>query len=292
MNGYAFLLDETQTIEIPWWWLNAVMVWAGVVGLVLWLFGRQLVKPMFALVTAGLVALLVSLGVRYFSTEMPLTYWLIGGALVGALAGWLLARLAVAIVFAVVLGIVAPWAVVAAQGVELPAFAEPVAAAIADLREQTAEAIETAEEAEPDDAAQEGEAEGEEAPTRIDPEQLPSLGEAYADLREELSTVWSEWWEERSGSTRWAVVSAAGAALVLGGALALVLPNLAGALMTALLGVLLMLWPACWLVGSLPEGATGWIPRGGWALALVITLGVLLGALIQWTIFRPRGESD
>ncbi|MEX2671362.1 MAG: hypothetical protein WD294_04545 [Phycisphaeraceae bacterium] len=278
-NGYEFLLSDQQTVQMPWWWFDALMVWSGVVGAVLWLFGRQLVKPIFAVIMAAAVAGFLALVVRYFSTDMPLIYWLIGGAVVGAAIGWLLARLSLALMFAVFLGVVAPWLVLAIKGDPMPPLGEPIAAAVADLREATAEAVEVEEDAETEDRE-----------TRIDTAKLPSLAEAWQQAREDLAEVWGEWWAERSGSTRWAVLSAAGGAVVLGGALAFVLPNLAGAVITALLGVLLMLWPAGRMLGVLPETMSNLVPQQGLPLAILLSLLVLLGALIQWAIFRPRGE--
>lgn len=277
MSGYEFLLGDAQTIEVPWWWFDALMVWVGILGGVLWLFGRPLVKPMFAVVASLAVAGAVALAVRYFWPEMPLLYWVIGGAVAGAAIGWLLARLAVAVLFAAALGILAPALVLVLQGQPLPAFGEPIATAVTELREAAAEAVEL----------QTNDENGEEE-RHIDPEKLPSLAEAYAEVRTELGEIWRAWWGDLRGATRWAVLSAAGAAVVLGGALALVVPNLAGALMTSLLGVLLMAWPVSRVLGWLPARLVEALPREGWPLAVLVTLLVILGALIQWALFRPR----
>lgn len=289
MSSYVFVIGEQQTLEMPWWWYDALMVWAGVIGVVLWLFGRQLVKPLFAIVTAAALSAIVAAVVRYFSDQMPLVYWVSGAAIVGAAIGWLLARLALASLFAIVLAISATLATLGFLGVAFPAVGEPIQEAVNEFRAVTTPDVELDEDGEPIEQPEPEPADNAEV---VDAEDLPPLLEIWQDLREQLGEAWTEWWDEREGSTRWAILSAAGGAFVLGGALALVLPNLAGALATALLGVILMLWPINRLIIHLPEGVVGWIPRNGWQLAIVITLFVLLGALIQWAIFRKPAKEE
>ena len=307
MQAYEFLLNDEQTLRVPWWWFNALMVWSGAVGVVLWLFGRQLVKPIFAIITAGVVAILTAVLVGLAFDDMPLTYWLIGGALVGAAMGWLLARLALAIFFALCLGLLAPWLVLVIEGTPIPPVHEQIVNVIAELREATGDAIEIQfddEPAAPADNAGDDTGNGDtgnggateadtDAAERTTGDDLPSLREAYDEVRQQMRDIWDEWWADRSGGTRWAILSAAGGAVVVGGALALVLPNLVGAVMTSLLGVLLMLWPVSQGLAMLPERATAWVPREGTQLAILLVLFVLLGALFQWAIFRqPRKKGE
>lgn len=260
MDGYKFQFGS-QLVEAPWWWLDALLIWLGLLGVVLWLLGRRLVKPSFAVVGLVLGAAFAAAFMRSQWPDMAVAPWAIFGGIIGAVAAWMFWRLLVAGTLGGTVAIVAPWAVLAWTGVMMPDLWAPIPAS----QERITASVE-----------QTG---------MID---VPALvGEVQAAIGE----TWGAWWESLEGSTRWTLLGGAVGAGSLALLIGLALPRLGASLATALLGVVLMLGGLTRLAGFAPETAAAYLPDTPRELVIAVLAGAVIGAVIQWTIFRKATDS-
>ena len=294
MDAYRFELFGVA-VAAPWWWYAAALAWMALAGVVLWLLGRRLIRPLFALVgLAGGAVVALWLLARYAPDIAPLG-WVIAGAVVGALVlGFLLWRIALALVATAVAVVLVPGAVILATPMDAPAVWEP----IVEARDQALEAMNTPA---PDEGG-EGEAEG--ARDTADAEgsgggrgagneaedDLPSATEPLVEGWANAAEAFNGWWDELPTSRKgWLVIAAVG-----GGLLALLvglgLPQFTAALLTALSGSLLVLPGIDRVIDFLPTSAAEAISMPPLLVALALLVSTIVGALVQWLLFRRPSE--
>lgn len=263
-------------------WLDVMIGFAGLWGLFMWLFGHRMIRPTVTI--TGLVAGAVIGGLigRSMLEGNAAIMAAIGGGVVGAIATWMLFRIWMAVLLSVTLAAMAPWAVIAWEGVT------PPPSPVTDLKETAKQML--------DDGVEQLAADGKIIIGR--PENDEQAAEQNAGLlrrfTEAAKAGWDNlrsWWtDELSGSARWLIITAS-AAMALGGLMVgLIFPNLAAATVASLIGASVLLSVVVRLGTKYLGEAGGWLPdspRG----ALMVLIGMtVVGALIQWTILRPRAD--
>jgi hypothetical protein len=268
---------------------DVAMLFIGLWGLLLWLFGRRIVRPSLAMI--GLIAGAATAGLlaRGMSLERMILL-VVGGGIAGGLIFYASYRLWVAVLLALVLAIAAPWTVLAWQGGLMPRAEEPFRERAQQMVDEGLQAIadgvaeragaEIRGEPEPTASADEGERAGE--PTALD-----RLAEAGREIIAEVQ----RWWEEDLSETlRYSMISAAGLMAVTGLILGLIAPNLGASLVAALVGAALMLSAAARVTLRYVSDLGDWLPQDPRTLAIVLITMTTVGALVQWTILRPRAD--
>ena len=292
MDAYRFELFGVA-VAAPWWWYGAALAWMALAGVVLWLLGRRLIRPLFGLVGLGLGALAALWLLARYAPDAPPLPWVIAGAVVGALVlGFLLWRIALALVVTAIAVVLVPWAVILTTPMEGPPVWEP----IVEARDQAWTAMSTpaesadGEEGEPagngepadDPAAGEAEGEAEQAGP-------PSATEPIAEGWANAAAAFNGWWEELPTSRKgWLVIAGVGGGL-LALLIGLALPQFAAALLTALIGSLLLLPGIDRVLDFLPASAAEAVSMPPLLVALALLVSTIVGALVQWLLFRrPR----
>jgi hypothetical protein len=300
-----------KAADIPWAGLLPVGA-VFILGLILWVAGRPVLRPVFiavGLIAGGLAG--VELGVlpQVANLAVPLWGWAAAGAVVAALVAALAYRVILVVAIGALLAAVAPllvWAAVELQLIRIegprpdpiqellaredPGAAGPIDAAHAEPPDAGL--------APPEPAADTTPAAGEDEPAPPDAAGVP---DAAASGPERAPAEWRRWatttvryvsqtgrdaWEESSASLRWALAAAAAVGALLGLVVGASAPSFSASVVTALGGALLLIGSGCTVAARLslppallPQSATAWL--AWWAAAAVIGLG------LQW-MFRPR----
>ncbi|WP_432800186.1 hypothetical protein [Poriferisphaera sp. WC338] len=100
----------------------------------------------------------------------------------------------------------------------------------------------------------------------------------------------SAWWGERDQSTRFKILVASGIGGLIGLLFGLIVPYIAAAVESALVGALLMMFASVNLVTVYVPGYGGYVPSGPRSFLLFLGLITVVGVLIQWIIFRRRAD--
>ena len=260
--------------EMSGWWLEAVLVWLALLGVTLWLLGTRLVRPVLGLI--GLIGG-AALAAAFVESRFPGAVawpWAIAGAAVGGIFGWglwrlLMAALLGAAVAGVMLAAVMLWSDIPPpplpEGVELTAD-EAAVAALADVPEDEDEVKE-------DPAGTTG-----------------AMTRAMLSVAEPLVEAWREWWASLSSGHQWLLTGAALGAGTLALLVGLALPRLASALVTAMLGVVLISPAVARWAPAGGDAVMAWVPSNGRQYVLVLIGATVIGALLQWAFFRKSAD--
>jgi len=244
-----------------------------IVGLLLVLFGRKLVRTAHAitgLIVGGLLGFVLSNG---FDDSGVWIAWSIGGACLGLTLSLLLFRIWVGISLALVLGVVIPMLVLLWSYTPAPPTVN-----LAD--DDTVQALREA-------------ANGAANPLTREAVELPEFTD---EMREKLYALpaaqWQsvrDWWADLSDTLRTSAMLAMGAGLLSGLIFGLLKPHLGAALQSALVGsMLLTLSLSHALLIMLGEDAN--IPRGPRVFVAAVGLITIAGVLVQWTILRGKAD--
>ncbi|MCP3905129.1 MAG: sigma-70 non-essential region-containing protein [Planctomycetes bacterium] len=276
-----------------------------VVGLMLWLAGRRILR-------AGLAAagLLVGGAVGWAAAgalEIGLPHWMIAVAvgIVFACIAALAYRLPVAAAMGIVCGVAAPLAVVTATEIHAARQAEPAATEPAErvtgFFEETGEKVadeftqffsrDRAETDESEDSTTGGVLDDAVAEQLGIDEPTAERIDQARDLAQALRERFSAWWEQTPESARPTILVSAAAGAVTGVLFAALAPTIASTLVTAFGGSLMWLAGLRALIAAM--GVTSverLLPEGtGYTLVLWLIIA-LIGVAIQWT-FRAK-EAD
>ena len=248
-------------IQMPDWWLTALIIWVGLLGVILWLLGRKLVRPVLGL--AGLVAgAALAMGfVRARWPEAPALPWAIAGSIITGIAAWMMWRLAVGVGLAVIIAIIVPWTVLAWTDIPPPPMWEPLAAAAQQMSESLA---------------------ADDGPIDV----AVVLGEAWTSVTE----AWTGWWNGLEGGNQWLLMGAGVGAGTLALLVGLALPGLGAALLTAMLGAAMMSPATGRLLALAPADVAAWAPATPRQYVVILGLVSVIGAVIQWAIFRRSAD--
>ncbi|MGI9014706.1 MAG: hypothetical protein ACR2GY_10710 [Phycisphaerales bacterium] len=289
------------------------------IGLLLWAFGRRILKA--AIVTCGLAlgAAIGWFGAAY-AEGLPLPPWAIAAAFAVVLGfmAWLSYRPAMALFLAIVLAALCPLLVIAWSSIRgIEAFPQPAHMQDAgsdevdtsrSLMEEIRELEERARNA--DNIVQEArdllKERGRDAmgmnETDADADDDDATAEAAAlpPWREQLDVVVSrartlirERWEAADPGIRRSILLSVACGAILGLLIGLVAPGFTASLVTATIGSAMLLFGGSVLTASL--GGTSaelpWLPRSAIAWASVWLALSVIGIAIQWT-FRPRSVDN
>jgi hypothetical protein len=254
---------EPQTLNLPSWWLEAALIWLALLGAILWFLGVKLVRSVIGLL--GLVggAVLASAFVQARFPDAVVWPWTIAGAAMFGVTGWIMWRLLVAVMLGGTVALLMLAAVMLWS--DIPPPPPPV-------WEEITEADETPE----TESGAEDEASGARA----------FIESAAADVAE----AWRGWWNSLEQTHQWLLMGGALGAGTLALLVGLALPRLSSAMITALLGVLLITPGLHRWLPMLGETVAAWMPRDGRQYLLVLIAATLIGAFIQWAFFRKSAD--
>ena len=280
-------------------WFDVLLGFAAIWGVFLWLFGRRIIRP--SVTMFGLIAGAVACGIvgRRMGAGNSVVVFIIAGAVGGAIVTWLTFRIWMAALLAIMLASVAPWAVIAWEGIEGPP--NP----IDDLKDTARQFIEDGvDELAPGsgELAPDGEDaapgnpfsrifNGGEADHDATDEQRPALLVRFADAARAGWENLRQWWDELSGTAQALIFTASGVMALTGLLIGLIFPHLGASLAASLAGSAIVLSVVLRLGGKYLS--TGdWLPSS--PRAALIALGVLTiaGTLIQWTVLRPKADKS
>ncbi len=266
-------------------WLDVIVALAGLWGVFLLLFGRRILRPSVAMTGLVLSALTAGLVGRQFFTGETVIVCVVVGGIIGVLVAWATYRLWMALLLAVMLALVVPWGVLAWHGAP-PSPIEQRLGAVGDpdlgqrIADPSALGDHFAAAPPPSDGAAPGD----------EPSQ-PTLMERAGDAADELGRELRDWWiNDVSAATRWTAMTATAAFAVGGFVVGLIVPELAAALATSLVGAGLILASVMRLTGRYATGLEEWMPAGPRMLLIVLGAMTVVGAVLQWTVLRRRGE--
>jgi len=232
-----------------------------VVGLLLCIFGRKLVKPVMCIIGLAAGGVLACAG-AYGRVEQPVLLGLVAaGALVGVLLAWLLFRIWMGVGLAIVMATLVP---MAAMGMEekmptLPRFGEQM---LIDLRK-----------------SMDADTEEERAPSVVREHARKLIDEQFQPVR--------DWWDnpDAKGRSLLTVGSIAGA--LIGLFIGLVGPRVTASILSSLIGSSLLL-------GGLERmgiaGIQSRLPQTDNGLLITVGLITLAVVIVQWTIFRRKAD--
>ncbi len=253
-------------------WLDLLFVVIALYGLFLWLFGSRLVRPTLAF--SGMIAgaVIATATARAWSGDATLLPWIIGGAVVGGVTAWLMFRFAMAVALAGLLGLMAPITLLVLVGAGPDARAE-IDGVVDGIKDQVPlPEVRVNDEGEVEvQQDEQGDGQG--------------VTEAWTALAERVRT----WWTELSGQRRALVISSAGAGVIVGLVIGLIVPKLAAAFLASLAGVVLAATAAGHLIHSYAPKLGESLP-GGRIIALALIAAVAGGAVLQWTIFNRSAD--
>ena len=273
MSDYQIQIGE-RLVQVPWWWLDALLVWLAALGLIFFLLGRRLVRPAFG--AAGLIvgaAAMFAIAAAWIAPRWPavppIAFGMVGGIL-GGLAGFLLWRLGIGVALALTVAILAPAAFLIATGTPGPPVNQPLTEARQELQTTLGAA----------------DGPGDAAAGAVDLIQRLSLA------RDNLWTSTQSWWAALSNGHRWMLGTLCIGGAVLAALIGLALPYFSATLITALVGAVMMLGLIYRLIGMLGESSAAHVPHTSRALMLGLLVATIIGALFQWTIFRPARKDQ
>ncbi|MEM8783629.1 MAG: hypothetical protein AAGE65_12335 [Planctomycetota bacterium] len=326
---------------------TGVLLGAMALGLVLWLLGGRLAKAgtvLAGLVVGGLAVTSLSIGLASASGVGAWVLALgVGGAIAGALLAGLLFRLWMGVTAAGLLALAVPAAVLiwmppglerdeAEGAADATAAVQPLAfgegedggTLVDSLKETWNEGLAEALDAEQVQAAlaetgQGGEVAEVVPESLVDAERVQAI--AFGQARrvwDVLKAAWDRemarlgaWWDGLATGTRTTVIGGSAVGAVLGLLLGLIAPNFMAKLQTAMVGALLLFFPAgvlvhAYLVGPVEEalegtdtaaattgvaGLASYWPTQPRAMLLAVGLITAIGLLLQWTLFRKKTDS-
>lgn len=269
MTDYQLRMGE-GVLQVPGWWFDALLIWLAVMGLIIFLFGRRLVRPALAAVglvsgVAMMLSMIQPLIHQQWPEASPVPFAFLGG-LVGALAAFVLWRLGVGAMMCLTVAIITPAVFIVAFGLQGPDIGTPLAQAGGQLKTVLEE------------SSQPG----------ADPRELPQLLEPIQAGRQGVIDACAAWWDGLTTPTKWMLGS-----LTVGGALVALLlgfalPVFSATFVTALFGTLFMvglLYRINYLAGDSLSMALPSSPR---TLLLFVAAVSLVGFLIQTLFLRDR----
>ena len=240
--------------ELSLWLLVAGLV----TGLMLWLLGRRLFRPMCAL--SGL--LLGGISSFIIAREMSATQTTqlavsVAGAVAGCVAAWLMFRLWMGLAGAIILAAAATLSLVVVDGIPLPAVS------LEDVRIERTEA-----DGEPDD---------------------DDTGRPGITINAPVDTL-GVWWDERAGGERTGLIFAGCIGAVVGVVAGLLWPYAAASWQTALIGATLLFITGIRLAERVAGESAIPLPTAPAGQLAIVGLITLVGVLLQWTIFRKPAD--
>ncbi len=253
------MISSTGTnLESPLYLWPITLLIALVVGVVLWLLGRRLARPACAvcgLVLGGLGALAVSQELGESGLAMA---WITLGAVAGFLLAFMTFKVWMGLSCAVLLGVALPVMSLVWEGIPAPAGPREVLTDTANDRLST-----------------DGQA-----------EVYSTVKRVYERQRRQVKA----WWKELGQGAQRNLAIAGGIGAFIGLVAGLVYPYQLAALETSLVGSMLILFCIRGLLEAYVGSVSGWLPESSRAVVMLLGLITLLGAMVQWTVLKPKSD--
>lgn len=299
----------SSTIEALPWGASAVAVVALGAGLLLWLRGRGVVRPAFAIGFAAIFGAIGFYGPPAVGLDIDPHLGLGVGLVLGALLGLAMFRFAMAVMLGATLGLAAPLIAGAALRLE-PTWLQLREEAPTETTEQRfipgeggtdnfitwSENIlrdlgvplpESREPADRDARSPEPREEGE-AGERLVAEGAERVRNFLRALGEEARIEWNA----LSVSDRWILTGSAMLGVLVGFLSGLARPKHVAALVTGFAGAAMWLPAAAFLFKAHDLPGAGFLPASPLAWLVVWVAIAIVGALLQWTSLRPRADKS
>ena len=250
--------------------LDASLLVGLVIGLFLWLFGSRIVRPNIAL--QGVIVGAVAGGLISRSLNLsPVFAYAIGGGIAGGILMWFTYRLWVAMFMAIVLGIIAPMAVMAWYQTPLPDAEQP----ILEIRQTAADNVHVQQ--------------------LLAPEQLEEVKQTTVDLLQEffdlIVKTMNGWWNDTVGPVaKTGVIIGGLAAAAIGLGIGLIFPRVGSAVVSASVGSGFLILCLSGLGQRHFPSTFSHVPTGLRTVVVTLIVATAVGALIQWTILRPKAD--
>lgn len=293
------LLAETSWLESAWaearaaasggpWTPVALAVAAAVAGLVMWLFGAGIVRPVVRLITVLAAAFVGYALFPRLGVDAPQWLGAAGGGIAGLILSGLVFRATTALLLAAMMALAAPAAVGVFGGIDLR---ESPARSVLSAPEVRAEGEAAAADRARDRDARRGDS-GASSAEKQDlwkrtGEVVGRAGYAAAGVIDE----WRAWWLGLDAQRQTSLLLAAVAAGALGLALGVLFPTMAATVATAGLGAAAWMWAGTWLAFAMSAPKREMLPAqpSTW---LMLWAGVaLLGAIIQTGVPGRRSRT-
>ncbi len=288
-----------KAADLPWAGLLPVGA-VFILGLVLWVAGRPVLRPVFiaiGLIAGGLGGVELGVMPQVANFSVPLWCWGVAGAIIAALLAALAYRVILVVAIGSLLAALAPLLVWTAVEMNLIPIDGSGATPLQEVLARPGE---------PADAPTLEPLPSQPEPTEtgtIVPVPAPPPDAEPSESPEIAATApaqWKRWitgtaryvsqsgqaaWDESPASLRWALAAAAGVGALLGLLVGASAPSFSASVVTALGGSFLLIGSGCTVAARflpaalLPQSATAWL--AWWAVAAVIGLG------LQW-MFRPK----
>ncbi len=279
------------------------------VGLLLWLLGRKLARPVCAfsgLILGGIGG--VILGEALIDQGAIMLAMVIGTAIAGALLAALLFRVWMALTGAVIFGLAASASVLLWQQAPVDEKADAPAAKISALVESDTEASEDLTlnipidtlvdpirdgiaSAFDSDSDEDGEAS---ATVSINKEAAAKIGSAILEALRGMAGYYrqslGDWWAQAGTGVRGGVMITGFIAAVVGLLIGLIGPYLAASLQSAATGSVLMLFSSFSLLAQLMPEHLNWLPASPRGVLLCLGLITFIGLFLQWTFFADKAD--
>lgn len=272
-------------------WMDVIAALVGFWGLLMWLFGRKLIKASVTVTGLVLGAALGALLFRWQNPELShkWMYWSAGGALIGAVAFYLLLRLWMAVTLALIVGLIAPVAFAAWQGTA-DDNAQQLGDAIGQSIKEGADAL--AEGAERIvGQAREGIGGVIDPDGDTEPANERTLAERFDEVVRRLLDSIGQWWSGMDSASRWVMSALALMGAVIGLVVGLILPGVTSSLVTSLVGSGLMLITLHHLGGRYAESLAANLPDKPGAILLTLGAATVIGTFFQWMFSRRSADN-
>ncbi len=301
-----------KAADLPWAGLLPVGA-VFILGLVLWVAGRPVLRPVFiaiGLIAGGLSGVELGVMPQVANLSVPLWCWAVAGAIIASLLAALAYRVILVVAIGSLLAALAPLLVWTAVEMNLIHIDGTGPAPMQEVLARPGEPTD-APSIEPVPAQPEPTETGTIVPAPADgaaPPEAIGLMPLAADAEPSESTEiaatapaqWKRWitgtaqyvsqsgraaWDESPASLRWALAAAAAVGALLGLLVGASAPSFSASVVTALGGSFLLIGSGCTVAARflpaalLPQSAVAWLTW--WAAAAVIGLG------LQW-MFRPK----
>ena len=271
MQEYQLRLGE-GVLQVPSWLFDALLIWLAAMGVVIFLFGRRLVRPALAAVgllggAAGVITLLHPVIQKQWPEASPLPFVFMGG-LIGSLAAFLLWRLGVGAIMAVTVGLVAPTAFIILFGLQGPDIGPPISQAGGQLKSVLAESS-----------------------SKTNPRELPQVLEPLSAGRDGVVKACQTWWQNQTVSTRWMLGTLMGGGAMIALFIGFALPRFSSTVVTAFFGTLFMIGLLYRLAQLMGDRMPTHLPDNPRSILYLIGGTTLAGILLQCVFFRePKAE--
>jgi hypothetical protein len=267
-------------LGIPWWWFDVLLVWVGLMGAVIWLYGRAMARPTFAAWGVGLGGSLGWLFVRLMSNETPAPPFIVVAAIVGGVGGFLAYRILLGL--AMSLGVSLAASILAAALISSTPSGtwdavEHGAADVVGTVLMTTTVVEKAS-ANKDKVSMEKNRQ-----MQIEPHVIGAI--------QGVLNAWGQWWSALGFFTCALLAVIFLAALAGGFAAGLMWPDFSVTVVTGMGGALMMMGMAARIKGwILPDADLFPNSFGGWLILLAIVGGV--GVAVQSVLFKDKQDEQ